>query len=128
MNRTAAGTCRRTSARHVNRLFSIDTPSQTFGGQGSAGRERDRALGPLSEHLECVPLRRRHDVEDALDELERHDLVEEVAHRVDEDHPRASPPQRLLETARREIDDVLCAYSGVHGFVVRPNRRLSVSA
>lgn len=39
----------------------------------------------------------RHDGEDAVDELRRHPAVEQIAHRVDEDHPAAPPPQRDAE-------------------------------
>jgi hypothetical protein len=45
----------------------------------------------LGKHLESVVPRLRHHRENALDELERDRGMEEIAHRVDEDHPRPSP-------------------------------------
>lgn len=43
-----------------------------------------------------------HHREDLLDELDRDLRMKEVAHRINEDHPRSPPPQRLLKTARPE--------------------------
>ena len=91
-NRTA----RRTFAQVVDaadgsRAFSTLTPIQTFAGHGELRRQLRQPLGPLRQHLEaCASGRSAHDVEHALDELVGHVLVEEVAHRVDEDASAAS--------------------------------------
>ena len=45
----------------------------------------------LRQHLEHVPVGPLHRVEDAVNEYRRDLLVEEVAHRVDEDHARTPP-------------------------------------
>jgi class 3 adenylate cyclase len=56
---------------------------------------RLRELGRLGEHLIDVPVGLFHAVEDAGYVVLRHGLMEEVAHRVDEDQPRLSPAERL---------------------------------
>ena len=43
-----------------------------------------------------------HHVEDLQDEIERDVLVEQVAHRIDEDHARLPPMQRQIEHVRME--------------------------
>ena len=70
-------------------------------------RELGEAFVTLREYLERVLFGRGHDLEDALDVLERDPLVEHVAHAVHEDHPRSAPTERLLEPVLVE-DDVLC--------------------
>lgn len=62
--------------------------------------ERCESIGALGEHLKAVPVRAAHDVEDALDVLDRHIFVEEIAHRVDEDRLRLFPLQRKVEHLR----------------------------
>src|SRR5690606_24059856 len=52
---------------------------------------------PLREHLENVPVSRLHRVEDLVDEGVRNCLMEEVAHRVHEDHPATLPADRLVQ-------------------------------
>ncbi len=78
-----------------------------FGGHFSLSRALRGARRAWSD-LEAVPVRAVHDVEDALDVLERHVLVEEVAHRVDEDCLRLLPSQRELEHVRlqRQLEAV----------------------
>src|SRR5579864_286703 len=44
------------------------------------------------QNLEFVPVRLFHGVENAIDELEGDFLVEEIAHRIDEDHLWFAPP------------------------------------
>ena len=56
----------------------------------------------LGQNLVGVPVRSLHDVADGLDVVVGHVLVEEVAHRVDEDHFRRLPPQRLRQLFRHE--------------------------
>jgi hypothetical protein len=51
----------------------------------------------LGEHLEDVPVGTPHHLTNTPDVLSWNVLVEEVAHRVDEYLPRASPMQRLFE-------------------------------
>lgn len=49
-----------------------------------------------------MPVRPRHDIEHALDVLDRHVLVKEVAHRVHEDRLRLPPPKGQLQHVRLE--------------------------
>lgn len=51
----------------------------------------------LGQYLKDVPVGLLHCIEDLIDEYERHLLVKQVAHRVDENHPRAEPLERLLQ-------------------------------
>jgi len=53
---------------------------------------------PLREHLEDVPVRRLHRVENLVDEGDRHCFMEKVAHRVHEDHPATLPADRLVQS------------------------------
>src|SRR5947207_10992271 len=63
-------------------------------------RKLRQPLMAFGQDLECVMTSLSHHPEDALDVLERDVLVEEIAHRVDEDHPRALPLQWVAESAR----------------------------
>jgi hypothetical protein len=63
-------------------------------------RDLDEVFVSLGQDLEGVLARLGHHREDLLDELERDLRVEKVAHRVDEDHSRPPPAQRLLEPVR----------------------------
>ena len=49
------------------------------------------------QHLINVPVRAAHGVAHRRDVLRRHTFVEQVAHRVDEDLPRSTPRERLLQ-------------------------------
>ena len=71
------------------------------------------------EHLELMPVGGLHGVEDAVDEISRYPLVEQVAHRIDEDPPRPFPRKRLLQPLRAqcEIEPVL---EGMAGRVAKP--------
>src|SRR5258706_9311601 len=56
----------------------------------------------LRQDLKGVPVRLLHRVKDAPDELLRHVFVEEIAHRIDEDHARTAPAQRLIKALRSQ--------------------------
>ena len=49
-----------------------------------------------------MPVSQSHNVADSSDVVDWNVLVKEVAHRVDEDLPRASPLQRLLKLLGHE--------------------------
>ena len=66
------------------------------------GSDLCEPLVALRQDLEGVVAGLGHHGEDLLDELERDVRVEEVAHRVHEDHPRPAPPQRLPKPMRPE--------------------------
>ena len=111
MKRTAAGTSTKVRRRDAtNRRFSIDTPIHTFDGQFNCGGELGQTLVALREDLEGVPIAR-------VPSLRRHSamkstgiaLVEEVAHRVDEDHPRSRPTQRLVEPLGQSLRSKPCS-------------------
>src|SRR6185437_6523535 len=61
-------------------------------------REPQGALGPLGEHLELVPRRSIHHLEDTLNHLEGEVRVKHVRHAVDEHAPGLSPMQGLIES------------------------------
>src|SRR5260221_2351913 len=61
------------------------------------------ARAALRQNLECVPGRYFHRLEDTVDEAERDFLVKKVAHRIDEDHLRFAPPQRLFQPFGTEL-------------------------
>ena len=63
-----------------------------------------QSLVPFGEDLKYVPVSPSHDVANARDVVGWNVLVKEVAHRVDEDLPRASPVQRLLELFGNESE------------------------
>jgi hypothetical protein len=65
-------------------------------GPRQTGRQLHQSLRSLRQYLERVPACLAHDLENGLDELARDVLVEQIAHRVDEDQPRRRPPERLL--------------------------------
>ena len=60
-------------------------------------RDLGQAPRSLGEHLVGVLRGVGHDLEDVADEVRRHLVVEEVAHRVDEDHPGRPPAPRDVE-------------------------------
>jgi hypothetical protein len=68
----------------------------------------------LREDLEDVMVSSDHHVEDSSDELRRNILVEEVAHRIDEDHSRPFPTRRNLEPFRPkpQIETLLVRMAG----------------
>src|ERR1700722_4471745 len=65
-------------------------------------RKLRQSLVALSENLERVVVRPAHHIKDPLDVVQRHVLVEEITHRVHEDHPWTRPSHRLLQTLRPE--------------------------
>ena len=73
------------------------------------------------EHLEHMPVGGLHGVEDAVDEIGRDLLVEQVAHRIDEDPPWSLPRKRLGQSlrARCEVESVL---EGMAGRAAKPLR------
>ena len=58
----------------------------------------------LCEDLELVPVRRLHGLEDFEDEVGRHSLMEEIAHRVDEDGARLFPSQGKVQTLGPKLE------------------------
>src|ERR1051326_7824639 len=58
----------------------------------------------FGKHLEGVPMRGFHRVENARDKFLGHLLVEEVAHRIYEDHARLAPMKWLLEARRAKCE------------------------
>lgn len=56
-----------------------------------------QSLVPFGEHLVDMPRGLAHDLEDLLQKVEGHFLVEEVAHGVDEDQARLLPPPRFVQ-------------------------------
>jgi hypothetical protein len=65
------------------------------------------AVRPLGQHLKRVLRAGVHHVEHALDEVQRDVLVKEVAHGVDEDHPRQPPAQWVTDGIVVEKDRVV---------------------
>ncbi len=56
----------------------------------------------LGQHLVDMPVRLLHGIEHVVDECAVDVLVEKVAHRVHEDHPRLFPEHGLLQPRRPE--------------------------
>lgn len=63
-----------------------------------------QSLVPFGEDLKNVPVGPSHGVANASDLVGWNVLVKEVAHRVDEDLPRAPPVQRLIELFRNQSE------------------------
>ena len=61
-----------------------------------------------------MPVGAFHRVEHGIDEAARHLLVEQVAHRIDEDHARPTPGKRLAQPLRpkREVEAALERMAG----------------
>jgi hypothetical protein len=59
----------------------------------SVGQHRLQAVAALGEHLVGVPVGLHHDLCHGLDVSVRNVLVEQIAHRIDEDHPWSRPPK-----------------------------------
>jgi len=79
-------------------IFDADAPpDMRFGGSKSqAGREKMlQALGSFCEHLKSVPTGGGHNFRDSDDVFLGDLVVEEIAHRVDEDHFRCAPAERF---------------------------------
>jgi hypothetical protein len=62
----------------------------------------------LGEHLEDVPVAFRHDLEDLLQEVQRHLLMEQVAHGVDEYAAWLTPAPRFIQAfgVEREVEAI----------------------
>jgi len=86
---------------HEAAVLNADTHPDV-GMPRQSGREFSQALVTLRQHLEGVPRRLAHHGKDFLDKRHRNVLMEQIAHRVDEDHSRATPAQRLHEPLRPE--------------------------
>src|SRR5882672_8215132 len=78
------------SVLHGHALPDVRRPRQTWGKLGQAAR-------PLRQYPEDMPPSLDHHLERAADKLLGHSLMEKVAHRVDEDTARFTPPQRERE-------------------------------
>ena len=104
--RTAAGGCRRSCQPRAGRACrsSTLTPHQMLAPPAAKPRPRlkqVRAGGrPLCQHLIRVPVGRIHHAADGLDVVIRHIRLEQVAHRIDEDHLRRPPPQAARPASR----------------------------
>lgn len=72
------------------------------------------AVVALRQHLINVPVRPAHRVTHRRDVRRRHTFVEQVAHRVDEDFPRPTPRQRLLQFVidQTQVEPLLERVSG----------------
>ena len=62
-------------------------------------RKESIRMAARGRHLKRMPARRLHDLADLLDVFAENALVKEVAHRVDEDHARLAPEDRIAELA-----------------------------
>src|SRR5450759_563193 len=60
-------------------------------------------LGSLRQNLEGVVVSRGHRLEYLLDELVWHSVMEQVAHRIDEDHSGLAPAKGSRESVRPEL-------------------------
>jgi DNA-binding phage protein len=60
-------------------------------------RELEEPIGPFSQHLKLVLRGLRHHLENPLNELSGHVLVEQVGHAVDEDQTPVTPLDRKVE-------------------------------
>src|SRR5881409_2530433 len=56
-----------------------------------------KTFGAFREHLIGIPSREMHGGNYPRNVRQRNALVEQIAHRVDEDHPRFAPTKRLSE-------------------------------
>jgi hypothetical protein len=67
----------------------------------------------LGQHLVDMPVRLLHRIEHLVDELTVDVLVEQVAHRVHEDHPRLLPERGLFQSRRpeRQVESLLVGMS-----------------
>ena len=91
-----------------------------LGAQSSAGRQLGKALGAFGQDLEAVPVRPGHDIEHALDVGERHAVVEQIAHRVDEHGLRLLPPEWQLQHVRLQCRQETAGVVGLaHGLQSR---------
>jgi hypothetical protein len=81
---------------NIRRDLAPGVPSfdESARGGDPTGEIGGHATWALRKHLELVPRRRAHDIEDLIYELGWHGAVEEIAHAVDEDPPRALPLER----------------------------------
>ena len=68
----------------------------------------------LGQHLEDVPVGCLHGVEHSSDVFPWHALVEQIAHGVDEDEPRAPPGPGLIHPfgSKRQVESRLVGVSG----------------
>src|SRR5690349_2526043 len=79
-------------------VLYADSPPDVRSRCDGTERVAEQKLHPiraLRQHLIRVPRRGNHDAHDSRDVGGRHPVLKEVAHRVDEHHPRARPPQRV---------------------------------
>lgn len=71
-------------------MRDVRRPTQTW-------RQLSQALGTLGQNLETVPVGAAHDRKHLFEEVHRHILMKQVAHRIDEDRSAAGPAQGALE-------------------------------
>ena len=97
---------------------------------GQGGRERGEALVALGQDLEDVMLSLAHRLEDLGDHLIGDVLVEEVAHRVDEDELGLAPLQRKLQAVRPEpqVEALLVRMTGNAAPALRERLGVAVRA
>ena len=70
-----------------------------------------QAVASLGQDLKGMLRRVEHRIERARDELERHILMEQIAHRVDEDHSGTLPLQRCRQKIlmQRQVEAIAVA-------------------
>ena len=98
--RIGTGVCCRWRTRESLAPSSTETPSHMC--RGAPGPIANSHIvahqrAALSQHLEGMPVGKLHRIEYAIHELDGHQLVKEVAHRVNKDHARSAPLKRLLQ-------------------------------
>lgn len=65
-------------------------------------QERAHKTAALGEHLKLMPVRPLHRVKDMINKMAGYLLLKQIAHRVHENHPGASPEQRLVQPLRTQ--------------------------
>ena len=107
------GVAQQGDARGPALVFDGDAHPDVVG-PGQRGGELGEPLGALGEHLVAVLVRRLHHLEDLVDVVVGHVLVEEVAHGVDEDGARLRPAERLVEAlgAQLQLEAALVGVAG----------------
>jgi hypothetical protein len=57
----------------------------------------DESLRSLRQDLKRMPVGSSHHIKNTAYEIQGHVRMEKIAHRIDKDLPRMSPPQRLIK-------------------------------
>ena len=82
----------------------------------------------LGQHLVHVPVRALHRIKHPINERPVNVLVEKVAHRIDENHPRPLPLARLLKPRRpqRQVEALLIRMTDDATPAFRKARRIAI--